>query len=1055
MKKKRNICKIVSFLLTFTLVMEWLPPAATALAADNTVETASVERPTAKGVDGDATGDGFVNSKDIVREKKELAGKASKLSTTDAFLSGKSYLRDEDVISLYEIILRKDSRGYPIYLEDDKIMLAAYEGPRKANRQDFTWDGSNLTSAPVTQSYLNATEFKRFADAGLNTVYAQGDAQFWSTTMGDADAAYLYYLNNYMKLAEDAGIDVIVYTEALNSYLRGNDVTKVDAAGTTVTHSELKNSVLEADLRELWEGGTAPWGYGSNKGMKEWKNFAGLMMSDELEYDCVDNYTTALEKIKGISSDIAYYSSQFSMAASGTHFGGSALDTSAAKRAENFVKAAKAFGNAAGKFTYDMYPLLKDGSVEDYWLYNLELSAQTAKENGFETGITLQSTDVEKLLSAASTRVPDQKDDIGFQVYTALAYGMKSITYYTYWEHHNQNTGITSKEVYTTPMVTYPDDPNAEGAEGQETDVYYAVQGVNNEINKFDHVFMEYDWQGTIPLEVNDEDNLYDYLDTSYINSRIASKTVNGGDALIGCMYDDNQEKDGFWLVNACNPEDDKTSTVTIKFNDTEKLMVFDPQAEGFDGTGEVVDYDSVNGYTASLASGTGQFVIPMGTPSEPDVIVEDDGSITLRNSAGEKRVEYICDTAVTKDQILSFDLEVTPSQKVAVWVIDESNNEHIANEFVAWDGTKTFTTTFKADSDNFKILVEYRGDTELKDNVLKISNVKVSEPDVSVAEDGTVTLRNSAGNNAVEYQFMRDVKAGQKVRFDLEVTPSQSVAVRAFAWYEHLPGAFEMVDGKTTFTTDAFTKDADNFKIQVKFDGSVPYEDNVVKISNVKIIEPDVVVGDDGSVTLRNSTGKNAVEYQFIKNVKAGQKVRFDLEVAPSQSVAVRAFAWYEHLPGTFEMVDGKTTFTTDAFTKDADNFKIQVKFDGSVPYEDNVVKISNVQIEDVGITLEDVVIENPTGAQTVSHQFIQDVKAGDTITFDLEVEPSQQVAVWLIAWNEYIANTFTWDGKKTFSVTMKQDTDNFRIQIRYDGGAPYDGNIIKISNIKITPAE
>ncbi len=566
------------------------------------------ERPEGIGIKGDANGDGLVDVRDIVREKLELAGLTGTadiaLCTKDALLHKTERLTKEDLISLYEIILGKNdpNNTMPVYLDDNKMMLAAYEGPRRGGLTNYHADEKKnlVNDGVVNRSYLNAREFRRFADAGLNTVYVQADASFDSMALKGAGVGMLQNLNNYMDLAADAGVDVIVYSDFLSSYLR-NDTPSKKSDGTEILKTEEN---LKIELDELWNGHSAA------RGMREYENFKGIMMSDELDSERFNAYQSAAGVIKGISKDIGMYSSQFSMRAAYTHFKdfGGLL----ASPAVRFTNAAKAFGGVAGNFAYDMYPLLTEKSGNtDYapqeWLWNLQLLAEAGRDNGFDTGVTVQS--MGHLTSGFTyyPRDPVNRADIGFQVYTALAYGMKSISYYTYWEHHTQN----NSEIYTSAMVLYPDDPEAADAEGVETDVYRAVAAVNNEINQFDHVFMEYDWRGTMALKGSNKDKMYDDLN-SYSSDRIVSANATN-DALIGCMYDAEQGYDGFWLVNGTAPNNAGDAAITVKFaGDVKKLMVYDPTDAGFNGRAKIVPYDAVNGYKVTLKCGEGQFVIPL-----------------------------------------------------------------------------------------------------------------------------------------------------------------------------------------------------------------------------------------------------------------------------------------------------------------------------------------------------------------------------------------------------------------------------------------------------------
>ena len=70
---------------------------------------------------------------------------------------------------------------------------------------------------------------------------------------------------------------------------------------------------------------------------------------------------------------------------------------------------------------------------------------------------------------------------------------MKYINYYTYWEHYAQGD---TNYVYDA-MVMYPEE---KGQEPVKTEAYYAVQAMNAELKKFDHVFLKYDWEGTMAV---------------------------------------------------------------------------------------------------------------------------------------------------------------------------------------------------------------------------------------------------------------------------------------------------------------------------------------------------------------------------------------------------------------------------------------------------------------------------------------------------------------------------------------------------------------------------
>ena len=258
---------------------------------------------------------------------------------------------------------------------------------------------------------------------------------------------------------------------------------------------------------------------------------------------------------------------------------------------------ANSYGKLFGEFNYDLYPLQGGTTVRGDWLRNLSLVAQGGKENRYLTGITLQSHGYMKTDNDGNPveiyRAPTAEDDIGFQVYTALAYGIKKLNYYTYWGHYSQgSTGYMSQT-----MVQYPEE---DGTQSVTTPIYEAVRMVNSEIKKFDHVLMNYAWEGTITLG-----NANDYSESAYTNNRVAScSATENTSVVIGCMRD-AVGYDGYLIANASNPANDITTEVTVQFKDATRAVVY------IDGEQTIV---TLNGgtYTVSVPSGEGIFIIPI-----------------------------------------------------------------------------------------------------------------------------------------------------------------------------------------------------------------------------------------------------------------------------------------------------------------------------------------------------------------------------------------------------------------------------------------------------------
>lgn len=556
-------------------------------------ETWKLVRNASTGVPGDANADGKFDVADIIRAKyEEKMGDASTRFVSEGALYEDAFGKQNiNVKKLHEIALSSED-GTPVYFEDEKMMIAAYEGPKAAGAYLYN---QGIESGTL-ESGQTLEEFQQFANAGLNTLIVETPTFVSVSGGGDYDlmgsgGGHWETLTNYIQKANDVDLDVIVSSEALNSYLLEEQAIKADGK----TKVDVTDTFLQRDLRQLLTG-MIEQSAGSYhiekivpgaKGMLAYSNFKGILMGDELPYKHLGAYTKAHTILSQLDASVPTFNSQFA---------GINKDTGNSWAEE--------YGPVAGTFCYDMYPYVKDGSMKNDWLYNLQLSAKAGLQHDFTTGITLQahgqtildeSTLVER--EDLGLRNPEEKDDIGFQVYTSLAYGMKYLSYYTYAPHRLQfNT-----HYYTGTMIEYDDNQNI-----IETDTYRAVQAVNNEILKFDHVFLDYDWQGTIGISKANEDQLFEQLE-NYSTDTIASYNATN-DALIGCMFDPDKNLNGYWLVNAVDPQDNQSNQITVQFAGKTRAIVFNPSQGVY---GEIQNLNN-HTYTAELGSGEGQFVIPL-----------------------------------------------------------------------------------------------------------------------------------------------------------------------------------------------------------------------------------------------------------------------------------------------------------------------------------------------------------------------------------------------------------------------------------------------------------
>ena len=204
------------------------------------------------------------------------------------------------------------------------------------------------------------------------------------------------------------------------------------------------------------------------------------------------------------------------------------------------------------------------------WFRDHHNVARLATGKGYGTGATVQSFGMYSSVANKVYDVPNSRGDMAWQVYTALAYGFSEIHYFTYWEHATQST---TGECHTGSMVVYPDDGSTKSV---KTDLYGFVQSVNQEMKAYDHIFLDYAWKGTAYTGDNvGVGSGFVTSDDITTDSALASWTSTET-GLVSYMYDSEKQLDGFWVVNAEDPNNEQTSITTLTFDaGYRRVMVF------------------------------------------------------------------------------------------------------------------------------------------------------------------------------------------------------------------------------------------------------------------------------------------------------------------------------------------------------------------------------------------------------------------------------------------------------------------------------------------------
>ena len=470
--------------------------------------------------------------------------------------------------------------GEPVYEDDEYIELAAFMGPRRAGYR--YWNGQygadKRDPAGGWNSFITEKDFQDYIDAGFTYVLSEGDA--WYDYDYDKNRSVTKFedsdLYEYMEMAEKMGLKVVPSSKYL--------IEKVAASPNYNLNDEQKQHIdqMIADL-------------------SKYSSFKGLTLLDEPDAKLAKTFGAIQNYVWEKDPDFFFFTCMFPVYGRVSSFSNNITDDKEAAYTEYI----EAYAKETGTFAYDHYPLYIDPVLgttlvqADYY-QNFELVAQNAKKNKFDAGFVVQSTSwgaPNAEFTQRHARRTNTKADISYQVYSALAYGMKYINYYTYWEHYTQGD---SGYVYDA-MVMYPEQ---NGQPAVKTDTYYAVQAMNQELKKFDHVFLKFDWEGTtaVTAEGQTKSALLSCV-KDYSSPRIKS-LKSTDEAIVGCLKDE-KGYDGFMVVNATDPGKNLSNTVTIEFKQATSAICYI--------NGEEQKVELKNGvYTAELSAGQGIFIIPV-----------------------------------------------------------------------------------------------------------------------------------------------------------------------------------------------------------------------------------------------------------------------------------------------------------------------------------------------------------------------------------------------------------------------------------------------------------
>jgi len=231
---------------------------------------------------------------------------------------------------------------------------------------------------------------------------------------------------------------------------------------------------------------------------------------------------------------------------------------------------------------FDFYPFLIEGDRWNYFL-NLELARDVVKRKQIPVGGYLQSVGIKDAL-----RRP-KENELRYNVYTMLAYGVKKLNWFTWWTPEPNSGG----EIFTDAIIT---------ADGKKTDLYIPVKILGEEIENLGRTLIDLKLisvyhSGELPAG------------TKGIPKTFFWQPLNPDEPLILSLFIDKNDRKYIMIVNK-----DYKSSKTVKF-----FILPSPQTiteiSRRTGLEIIVDYKASSGeLVLDFSPGDGRlFALPIG----------------------------------------------------------------------------------------------------------------------------------------------------------------------------------------------------------------------------------------------------------------------------------------------------------------------------------------------------------------------------------------------------------------------------------------------------------
>ncbi len=388
----------------------------------------------------------------------------------------------------------------------------------------------NGVSKDTGEDYRTVERYREYKEAGMDTLLLQANdpyrgTEVWSTCQTKKN------LDN----AEAAGLKRAIVFD--------NRIYKLSQSTSSLIGEDAEFASMDALIATLEEY------------MKDYSThpiFSGVMLVDEPSasyFDAIGEIETALQAIdesyEGYCNLLPYYATQKQL------FGSEDTSISQYQAYTNYIQE---FCDKVPQKTIimDSYPLRYNSSTKANYFNpkhfpGVQIISDVATKNNRNPGLVIQSSGCTKGEGGDYVFVPPSASDMRMQYNSALAFGMKTIGYFTYW-----------RKVSNSESEFWVDGSSFVTSNGTKTAIYDAVQKITNETTTLRKELAKYKYDGssfinsTISGDASSE--TISGIDVSSNASLLVTKLSNGNDSM-------------YCIVNIHDPYATSSSETDVSIN--------------------------------------------------------------------------------------------------------------------------------------------------------------------------------------------------------------------------------------------------------------------------------------------------------------------------------------------------------------------------------------------------------------------------------------------------------------------------------------------------------